>query len=266
MGRLDGKVAIITGGSSGIGEVTSILWAKEGAKVVIVGRNVERGEKTVSRIKEAGGNAIFVRADVSKVGDAENMSKTAVANYGKLDIIFNNAAILGPRGSKVVDISEEDIYKLIAVNYIGVVLGTKYAIQAMLLSGGGVVLNTASDSAFVGTRGLSVYNGTKGAVLAFSRGVAMDYVREGIRVNTISPGLTRTPIHDDFLVNEENIARFEGLEEQIPMGQACQPEDIAYAALFLVSDEAKMITGTNLMVDGGFLARGFNWKKEKQTF
>jgi NAD(P)-dependent dehydrogenase (short-subunit alcohol dehydrogenase family) len=266
MGRLNGKVAIITGGTSGMGQTTALLWAKEGAKVVVIGRNAERGEKTNKMIQEAGGEATFVRADVSKEEDVENMVKATVAKYGKLDIIFNNAAIVGPRGAKVENISEEDIYKLIAINYVGVIFGTKYAIKEMLNTGGGVVLNTASDSAFVGTRGLSVYNGTKGAVLAFSRGVAMDYVWDDIRVNTISPCLTRTPIHDEFLVNEENIARFKEFEEQIPMGRACEPEDIAYAALFLVSDEAKMITGTNLMVDGGFLAKGFNWTRDRQTF
>jgi NAD(P)-dependent dehydrogenase (short-subunit alcohol dehydrogenase family) len=266
MGRLDGKVAIVTGGNSGIGRETSLLWAREGAKVVIVGLDTQRGEETVKVIRDGSGQATFVRADVSKTSDAENMVRAAVDTYGKLDIVFNNAAILGPRGLRIVDIKEEDIHRLVEVNYVGVILGTKYAVAEMMNSGGGVILNTASDSAFLGTRGLSVYNGTKGAVLAFSRGVAMDYVRDGIRVNTISPCLTRTPIHDDFLTNEKNIAKFKDLEEQIPMGRACQPEDIAYAALFLVSDEAKMITGSNLMVDGGFLARGFNWKKEEEAF
>lgn len=254
MGKLDGKVAIVTGGGSGFGKATSLLWAKEGAKVVIADWVTEDGETTVKEIKAAGGDATFVKVDVSKAIDAEKMVKTAVDTYGKLDILFNNAGILGPTGTKMADLKEEDVDRLIAINIKGVFLGTKYAIPEMIKSGGGVILTTGSDSAFVGNRGIPVYVASKGAVLAFSRAIAMDYAPEGIRSNTISPCVGRTPMHANFM--EINTEGWKAKESEIPLGRACEPDDVAYAALFLVSDGAKFITGTNLMVDGGWLAKG----------
>ena len=254
MGKLDGKVAIVTGGGSGFGKATSLLWANEGAKVVIADWVTEGGETTVKEIKAAGGDATFVEVDVSKAVDAEKMVKTAVDTYGKLDILFNNAGILNPTGTKMADLKEEDVDRLIAINIKGVLLGTKYAIPEMIKSGGGVILTTGSDSAFVGNRGIPVYVATKGAVLAFSRAIAMDYAPEGIRSNTISPCVGRTPMHANFM--ETNMEGWKAKESGIPLGRACEADDVAYAALFLVSDGAKFITGTNLMVDGGWLAKG----------
>jgi NAD(P)-dependent dehydrogenase (short-subunit alcohol dehydrogenase family) len=254
MGRLDGKVAIVTGGGSGFGRATSLLWAKEGAKVVVADLNTESGEKVVQEIKNAGGEAAFVHVDTSKAADAKKMVDTAVNTYGKLDILFNNAGIVGPRGTKAADISGEDADKLIAINFTGVFLGTKYALPAMIKGGGGVILSTGSDSAFLGSKGFSVYCGTKGAVLAFSRSVAMEYAKEGIRANTVSPSIGRTPMHKDFM--EKDMKTFESIEATIPLGRAALPEDVANASLFLVSDEAKFITGANLMVDGGYTVSG----------
>jgi len=254
MGKLDGKVAIITGGSGGFGEATAHLWAKEGANVVIADILVEEGGKVVKAIEDSGGDAIFVKTDITKAVEAENMVKTAVNTYGRLDILFNNAGILGPMGTKAADLSVADAEKLLAVNVMGVFLGTKYAIPTMLKSGGGVILTTGSDSAFYGNKGIPIYCATKGAVLAFSRVVAADYARQGIRSNTVSPCVGRTPMHKKF--REENMATWKAIEDTIPMGRACEPEDIAYAALFLVSDDAKFITGANLMVDGGFTISG----------
>lgn len=254
MGRLDNKVAIITGASSGFGKATALLWAKEGAKVVVADVLADAGEQVVKEIKDNGGNATFVQVDVSKPSDAQKMVKTAVDTYSKLDILFNNAGILGPMGTKAADLKVEEAEKLIAINFLGVFLGTKYAIPEMLKSGGGVILTTGSDSAFYGNKGISVYCGTKGAVLAFSRSVACEYAREGIRANTISPCIARTPMHKRFL--EEEPEHWRAIEDTIPLGRAAEPDDIAYAALFLVSDEAKFITGANLMVDGGFTVSG----------
>jgi NAD(P)-dependent dehydrogenase (short-subunit alcohol dehydrogenase family) len=253
MGKLDGRVAIVTGASRGFGEATAYLWANEGARVVIADVLVQDGERVIKRIEDGGGDAIFVKADVTKESDAENMVKTAVDAYGKLDILFNNAGILGP-GRRITEISEDDIDRLLAINVKGVMLGTKHAIPAMIKSGGGVILNTGSDSAFHGNRGIPIYCATKGAVISFTRAIAMDHVKDGIRCNTVSPCIGKTPMHAQFI--EEDPDRWNDLVSLIPMGRACDVEDIAKAALFLVSDDSSFITGENLMVDGGTLVRG----------
>ena len=252
MGRLEGKVAIVTGGGSGMGEATSILFAEEGAKVVVADWVAEGGERVVKKIKDNGGEATFIKVDVSKAADAEKMVKTAVSTYGKLDILFNNAGILGPMGTKTADFKEEDADKIIAVNFKGVYLGTRYAIPEMIKSGGGSIISTASECAIHSCNSLAVYSATKGAVLAFSRVVAIEYAKESIRSNTISPCMTRTPMHASWSGTDA----WKAAEKNIPLGKACEPEDIAYAALFLASDESKYITAANLMVDAGFTVRG----------
>ena len=254
MGKLDGKVAIVTGGSSGFGEATVLLWAKEGAKVVVADILEDAGNKVVEKVKKAGGEAVFIKIDVSKAEDTDRMVSTAVSNYGKLDILYNNAGILGPMGSRITDMNEDDIDKLIAINIKGVFLGTRSALPAMIKGGGGVILSTGSDSAFHGNRGLPVYGATKGAVLAFTRAVAMDYVNDGIRCNTVSPCVGKTPMHAKLMAEKKDV--WEGAIQTVPMGRACEPDDIAKAALFLVSDDSSFITGENLMVDGGTLVKG----------
>jgi len=254
-GRLDGKVAIVTGGGSGMGEATSILFAKEGAKVVVADWVAEGGARVVKAIKAAGGEATFVKVDVSKAADAKKMIKTAVSIYSKLDILFNNAGIQGSYDIKVADFEEELADKIIAVNFKGVFLGTKYAIPEMIKVGGGSIIHTASICAFSGVQGCSIYNATKGAVVAFSQSVATEYAKVGIRSNTINPSPAHTPLHTKFSV--DNPALWKEIEKTIPVGRFCEPDDVAYAALFLASDESKFITGANLMVDGGWRVRGF---------
>jgi NAD(P)-dependent dehydrogenase (short-subunit alcohol dehydrogenase family) len=259
MGKLDGKVAIITGGGSGFGEATALLWAKEGAKVVIADWVAEGGEATVRKIKAAGGEAIFVKVDVSKTEDVKKMVNTAVDTYGKLDILFNNAGIQwGPKGPisyNLADYPEEEADRVIAVNFKGVYLGMKYAIPKMIEAGGGSIISTASTCVFNACQGSAVYSGTKGAVYSLSKTVAMEYVQMGIRCNTIGPGPGRTPLHKDFI--KANPEAWKTIESAIPMQRATEPEDVANAALFLASDESKYITGQNIMVDGGWGARGF---------
>jgi meso-butanediol dehydrogenase/(S,S)-butanediol dehydrogenase/diacetyl reductase len=251
-GRLDGKVAIITGGGSGMGRETSLLWAREGAKIVVADWITEGGEKTVDDIVAAGGKATFIKADISKAAEAENIVKTAVSSYGKLNVLFNNAGILGRIGINTADSKEEDADKLIAVNLKGTYLVTKYAIPELIKAGGGSIITTASECVIHSCKGASMYAATKGAVLAFSRCVAMEYAKEGIRANTMSPAATRTPMHAELQKTEI----WKQLESMIPLGRACEPEDVAYLALFLASDESKFITGANLVIDGGVTVRG----------
>ena len=254
MGKLAGKVAIVTGGASGFGEATVALWAQEGAQVMVVDISDSGAQRVAESIRKAGGRAEAVRADVSRAEDAEAMVKAAVTAFGRLDVLFNNAGILGPRGVYTAEIPVEEAERLLAVNVMGVFLGTRYAIPEMLKSGGGSIISAGSDSAFLGNRGLSVYCATKGAVLAFSRAVAMEYARQGIRANTISPGAGKTPMHAELIEGDREAWR--QVEEAIPVGRSCYPEDLARAALFFASDDSKYITGANLMVDGGWSVKG----------
>ncbi len=254
MGKLDGKAAIVTGAASGFGRATAILFAQEGATVAVVDLNAKGGASVEDEIKGDGGKAIYIEADVSKPTDVKTMIKSTADAYGRIDVLFNNAGILGPRGKYLADFPDEEVERLIGVNFKGVYYCTKYAIPYMIESKGGSIITTGSDSAFLGNRGLSVYSATKGAVVTFSRVVAMEYVKHGIRANTISPGAGQTPMHAELIEHDKEA--WKEVENGIPMGRACYPEDIARAALFFASDDSKYITGANLMVDGGWTVRG----------
>ena len=254
MGKLDGKAAIVTGAASGFGRETAVLFASEGASVAVADINKKEGSSVEAEIKGKGGKAIYIEADVSRPADVKRMVKAAADAYGKIDVLFNNAGILGPRGKYIADFPDEDVERLIGVNFKGVYYCTKYTIPYMIESNGGSIITTGSDSAFLGNRGLAVYSATKGAVVTFSRVVAMEYVKEGIRANTISPGAGRTPMHAELIEHDKEV--WKEVENGIPMGRACYPEDIAHAALFFASDDSKYITGANLMVDGGWTVRG----------
>jgi NAD(P)-dependent dehydrogenase (short-subunit alcohol dehydrogenase family) len=254
MGRLDGKVAVITGGARGFGQGGCELFAKEGAKVFMVDVLAE-GEDVAKGIRKAGGEAVFMKADVSKTEDAKKTIAKAIETFGGLDILYNNAGILGPRGIKVADFTEEDARHLFEVNFMGCFLPTKFALPEMIKRGGGAIVSTGSESAFRGNGGFCVYGPTKSAVMNFSMVVATEYAREGIRSNTISPGAGKTPMHNDLYDGKSTL--FEQVEEMIPQGRAAYPDDVAKAALFLASDDASHITGTNLVIDGGWLAKGY---------
>lgn len=254
MGVLVGKTAVITGGNSGLGEGTAQLWALEGARVVLTGRDSEKGEKVAEAIRSTGGDAVFLQADVTNPGSVENLYQTVEKEYGKLDVLLANAGILGPRSTMTADFTPSDAEQLTAVNYLGVVYSIKFALPLMLKSGGGSIIATGSDSAYLGHRGLAVYCGTKGAVLAFCRAVAMEYADQKIRVNTVSPGACKTPMHAELI--DGNPEAWKQVEAGIPMGRSCYPEDFARTALFFASDDSAYITGANLMVDGGWLAKG----------
>jgi NAD(P)-dependent dehydrogenase (short-subunit alcohol dehydrogenase family) len=245
MGRLDNKVAIITGAGMGMGQAGAILFAREGAKVVVVDWDAGAGEKTVKMIKDAGGEAMFVKADVSKASDVENAVKKAVGAYGKLDIIYNNAAIIS-RAAFTEDVTEEEWEKIMAVNLKGVWLGMKYAIPEMLKRGSGSIINTASQCGDRGTRNLSPYCAAKGGVLALTRVTAMELAKKKIRVNALNPGIINTP-----MARTAPPEQVEGFKKIIPQGRLGEPEEVAYAALFLASDDSSHVTGHTLVVDGG---------------
>jgi len=245
VGRLDNKVAIITGAGMGMGQAGALLFAREGARVVVVDWNAEAGEETVKKIRDSGGEAIFVKADVSRARDVENVVKKTVASYGKLDIIYNNAAIIG-RPAFTEDVTEEEWERIMSINLKGVWLGMKYAIPEMLRRGGGSIINTASQCGDRGTRNLSPYCAAKGGVLALTRITAMELAKKNIRVNALNPGIIGSPMV--LAMPEEEIRGFEAI---IPQGRLGKPEEIAYAALFLASDESSHVTGHTLVVDGG---------------
>jgi len=252
MGRLDGKVAIITGAGTGMGQTAAILFAKEGAKVVVADCVAEWGEQTVMMIKEAGGEAIFIKVDVSKTEDIKKMINTAIDTYGKLDVLYNNAGVNTGYGAPTIEWTEEDYDKNMDVNVKGVWLGMKYAIPEMIKAGGGSIINTASVAADAAQRGSCIYAASKGAVISMSRVAAVEYAGQNIRTNVIKPGTIATPMTLKVLKHDpEAIKR---IEREIPQGRLGKPEEVAYLALFLASDESSHITGQKLTVDGGMEA------------
>ncbi len=250
--RLEGKVAIVTGGGSGMGQATAILFAKEGAKVVIACRNTAgSGEETASIIKKAGGEAIFIKTDVSKAQDVQNMVKAAIDAYGRLDVLYNNAAVQG-NVFLTPDVTEELYDKYMDINLKGVWLGMKHAIPEMLNNRAGSITNVASISALVGQRGLSHYAASKGGIISLTRVTAMEYAAKNIRVNCICPGLVRTPIWDQM--EKASPGSLQKFVDGVPMQRYAKPEEIAQLALFLASDESSFITGSVIVIDGGTTA------------
>ena len=247
--RLQDKVALITGGGSGIGYHTAMLFAKEGASVVVVDINDTGGEQTVQDITAQGGNAVYVHADVSKSDDCERMIKVAEDTYGALHILFNNAGISHAEDDDAINTSE-DVWDLtMQINVKGVFLGCKYGLPALRRAGGGSIINTASFVASLGAATPQLaYTASKGAVLSMTRELATIHAREGIRVNALCPGPLRTELLMKYLNTEEKKQR---RLVHIPMGRFGEAEEIAYAVLYLASDESSFVTGTNFLVDGG---------------
>ena len=247
--RLENKVALITGAGSGIGKESAVLFASEGAKVVVVDLNEEAGNVVVSSIRASGREAVFQKADVSKTDDARDMVQVAEDNFGALHVIFNNAGISHARDDDAVT-TEEEVWDLtFAINVKGVFFGCKYAIPALLRSGGGSIINTASFVALLGAATPQLaYTSSKGAVLSMTRELAAIHARQGIRVNALCPGPLRTELLMKYLDTEEKRQR---RLVHIPMGRFGEALEIAKAALWLASDDSSFTTGATFLVDGG---------------
>jgi len=252
MGRLEGKVALITGGASGMGMVASKLFAAEGARVVLTDVADEAGERVAEEIRASGGEALYVHADVSVEAEAEAMVRAAVERFGGLQVLYNNAGVMLPEDGSVTstDVSVWD--RTLAINVKGVAFGCKHGIPAMLDSGGGSIINVASFVAWMGAAtSQTAYTASKGAVLSMTREIAVEYARKGIRCNALCPGPIETPLLMQLLSDE---AARQRRFVHIPMGRLGKAEELARAALFLASDDSSFMTGASLIVDGGITA------------
>lgn len=252
--RLAGKVAIITGAGAGIGRATALLFAKEGAKVVVADYDSEAGAETVNIIRREGGEATFVQVDVSKASDAERMARTTVETYGKLDILVNNAGIY--MQADAVKTTEEDWDRILDVNLKGAFLCAKYCIPEMIRRGGGSIVNIGSEAGLVGIKNQVAYNVSKSGIIALTRSMAIDFAAHHIRVNCVCPGTTETPLVRAALEKAPDpAAARRALEEVRPANRLGRPEEIAAGILYLASDESLYATGSILSIDGGYTAQ-----------
>jgi NAD(P)-dependent dehydrogenase (short-subunit alcohol dehydrogenase family) len=251
-GRLVGKVALITGAGSGMGRSAAELFAGEGARVVVTDVVDDAGNATVTAVRAAGGDATYVRADVSSWSDCVAMVQCATDTYGALHVLYNNAGIFPADDGGVLDTPESTWQKVMDINLKGVWLGCKAGIPAMIASGGGSIVNVASFVALVGAATAQIaYTASKGGVLSMTREIAVEYARQGIRANALCPGPIQTPLLEELLSDPARRAR---RMVHIPMGRLGRAEELARAALFLASDDASFMTGASLVVDGGITA------------
>ena len=254
--RLADKVTIITGAGGGMGRVAAQMFAKEGAKVVVAEFSEAAGQETVDLIRADGGEASFVKVDVSKEADAKAMVDHAVATYGRLDCLYNNAGIMPEADHSVIDTDVDVWDQVMAVNVRGVFLGCKYAVPAMEAAGGGSIINIASFVALVGCSvPQDAYTASKGAVLSLTRSLAVQFGPKGIRSNAICPGPVETPLLMDWLLKDEAAKQLRLARN--PTGRFGKPEEIVYMAMYLASDESRWTNGASLVVDGGITANYF---------
>ncbi len=248
--RLQGKVALITGSANGMGKAEASLFAKQGARVVVADLLETEGQQVATAITEDGGEAAFVRLDVTQEEDWQEVVTTTVTRFGKLDILVNNAGLSGTHTQDLTSVEAWD--KLMDINAKGVFLGMKYAIPVMQQAGGGAIVNISSISGFIGQEFIHMgYNASKGAVRLMTKSAAVQYAKHGIRVNSVHPGMM--PPMQSATTSADPERRQQRLS-LVPMGRSGRTEEVGYAVLFLASDEASYITGTELVVDGGYLA------------
>jgi len=248
--RLPDKVALITGAASGIGRASAVLFAREGARVAVADIDETGGRQTVDLIGKEGGKAIFIKADVTKADDVEGMIKACVDRLGRVDILFNNAGI-GTAFTPLEQVDEALWDRVMAINVKSIFLGCKYAAPVMKAQGGGVVINTASISGVRPRPGLTIYAASKGAVIVLTKAIAIEFAPHKIRVNCINPVVTDTAFITKTIEPSQIEAAKKGMISTIPLGRMGEPEDMAFAALYLASDEASLVTGVSLDVDGG---------------
>ena len=249
--QFDGKVALVTGGNAGIGKATALQFAREGARVVIAARRADAGEETVAEIRDAGGEAIFVRTDVSKTDDVKNMVDTTVSTYGRLDYAFNNAGIVLDRG-RTHEHTLDDWNQTIDINLKGLWLCVKYEVMVMLDQGGGAIVNDASTSGLVGGMDRTAYRVSKAGVIMISRVAAVEYAKKGIRVNCVCPGTIHTAILDRMIAEDPGLLERASTQEE--MGRVGQPEEVAECVVWLCSDASSFVNGHVMPIDGGFMA------------
>jgi NAD(P)-dependent dehydrogenase (short-subunit alcohol dehydrogenase family) len=245
------KVALVTGGTSGIGRATALALAKAGAKVVVSGRREKEGNAVVAEIKAAGGEATFVQADVAREADVQALVAKTLATYGRLDVAFNNAGIdvLTP----LTEATEADYRRVFDINVWGVVASMKHEIPAMLRTRGGAIVNTSSVAGHIGMAGVSLYVGTKHAVEGITKSAALEFAKQGIRVNAVAPAAIETDMIDRFVGKEGDQRNY--LASLHPIGRMGRSEEIADVVLFLCSEHASFITGESLKIDGGWTAQ-----------
>ena len=257
MNRVKNKVAIVTGGASGLGKSSAILLAREGAKIVVTDIDEEDGKKVVQQIKANGGEAIFIKQDVSKEDEWKNVIETTLKTFGKLHILANSAGI--GLGGTVEEVTLEDWKNLIDVNLNGTFLGTQYGIKGMKETGeGGSIINFSSIEGLIGDPNLPAYNASKGGVAIFTKSAALHCARQGygIRINSIHPAYIWTPMVENFLKAQGNVEEGKKqLESLHPVGHLGEPDDIGYGVVYLASDESKFMTGSELVIDGGYTAQ-----------
>jgi NAD(P)-dependent dehydrogenase (short-subunit alcohol dehydrogenase family) len=251
--KLSGKVAIVTGAGSGIGRASAMLFAAEGAKVVIAEIDAQRGEETVAAIQANSHQAVFVRADVAKEADVAHLVEDTVARWGRIDILFNNAGVVLVK--PLEEMTEAEWDRVMSINVKAAFLAIKHVVPHMRRSGGGAILNTGSIASLTGQLHTPVYVASKGAIALLTKSLALDYGRARIRVNCICPGITDTPMLREHLGHgAAGEARIRARLARVPTGEILKPEDIARAALYLVSDGSVGVTGVLHVVDGGLLA------------
>jgi NAD(P)-dependent dehydrogenase (short-subunit alcohol dehydrogenase family) len=253
MKEFEGKVALVTGGGSGIGRATALAFAREGAQIVIGNRNVQRGEETVSLIRDAGETASFKRTDVLVAAEVKALVDHAVTTYGRLDVAFNNAGIEGAVKPTLVDQTEANFDAVMGVNVKGVWLSMKYEIPKMLDQGGGAIVNCSSVAGVIAFPGIGIYAASKHAVIGLTKTAALEYSAQGIRINAVNPAVIDTEMVDR-LADGMNMKK-DDLTTFHPIGRIGRVEEVAEAVLWLCSDKASFVTGHSLLIDGGFTAR-----------
>lgn len=251
--RLAGRVALITGGTEGIGFATAKLFLTEGARVVITGRSEQKGRKALSELSRLG-DVHFVRGDVSRPEDASRMVDETVSKYGRVDILFNNAGVYLEKPAE--ETSEQEWDLVMDVNVKGTFLVSRSAVPHMKRQGGGAIVNNSSDAGLVGNRNCPAYCASKGAITVMTKAMALDYAHCGIRVNSVNPGTVDTPmLAREVEASGDRDAYMQRTVSESPLGRICKPEEVAKAVLFLVSDESSFVTGASLSVDGGLTAQ-----------